>query len=289
MIRVADQAEGLRLIQGGRAYAPSRFARTGAAHSTRVIAVTSGKGGVGKTQVSANLGVSLARGGRRVLLLDADLGLASLDLALGVRPSSDLLTVVRGERDIEDVICEGPAGVHLLPACPGRYEMANLGPRERSQLANAVDELKARYDVLVIDTGAGIGSTTVSFAGGADEVLLVVTPEPTSLRDAYAMAKVLHRRFGIERMGVIANGVHSELEGNGVFENIDAIVRRFLTLELRYLGAIPRDATVQRGCATGLPFVLGAPDGSAARALSAIVQRLDFERGPGGGPRRAAS
>jgi flagellar biosynthesis protein FlhG len=287
MMRVADQAEGLRLIQGGRAYAPGRQGR--AEQRTRVIAVTSGKGGVGKTQVSANLGVSLAQSGKKVLLLDADLGLASLDLALGVRPSSDLLTVIRGEQEIEDVICEGPAGVHLLPACPGRYEMANLGPRERSLLSNAVDEIASRYDVLIIDTGAGIGSTTVSFAGGADEVLLVVTPEPTSLRDAYAMAKVLHRRFGLERIGVIANAVHSELEGNGVFENIDAIVKRFLTLELRYLGAIPRDPSVQRGCATGLPFVIGTPNGSATRALGAILQRLHTDRGPGGGPRRVAS
>lgn len=274
MARLSDQAEGLRLIRGGKTYATGRKKPVGA--RARTIAVTSGKGGVGKTQIAANLAVTLAGTGERVLLLDADLGLASLDLALGVRPSSDLLSVVRGERRIQDVLCEAPGGVDLLPACPGRYEMANLGPRERTLLANAVDDAAHDYDTVVIDTGAGIGSTTVSFAGAADEVILVVTPDPTSLRDAYAMAKVLHRRFGVRRIDVVANSVTSEVEAAAVFERLDAIVQQFLALELRYLGGVPRDRTVQQACADGHPFVLGAPQSAAARATRALAKRLEL-------------
>ncbi|MBI2896004.1 MAG: MinD/ParA family protein [Deltaproteobacteria bacterium] len=279
MIRFANQADGLRAArgEGARVYRLHRASSS----PTRTIAVTSGKGGVGKTQIAANLAVGLAQKGLKVVLLDADLGLASLDLALGLKPQFDLRSVLDGEKNIDEILLEGPAGVHLVPACPGRYEMANLNGTERAALANAVDEVAKKFDVLVIDTGAGIGGNAVTFASAADDVLLVTTPDPTAVRDAYAMAKVLNRRSGLERIHLVSNQVASEAEGLELHSRLDAIVRRFLTLELGYLGCIPRDESVRQACAAGEPFVLRSPSSVAARATEGLVRRL----GPGASPR----
>jgi len=254
---------------------PKRFAL----QTTRTIAVTSGKGGVGKTQISANMAVLFAQQGLRVLLLDADLGLAGLDLVLGVRPHSDLLAVVRGDSTIENILAEGPLGIQLLPACPGRYEMANMSTAERERLTSALLEFAVDYDVLIIDTGAGIGSVSVGFAGIANEVVLVATPEPTSLRDAYAMAKVLHRRSGVDHIHLIANKVSEEANGLEVYERLQEITRRFLTLDMSYLGCVPRDASVTRAVASGEPYVLRSPQSPAARALTSLVRRLSNPKG----------
>jgi flagellar biosynthesis protein FlhG len=274
----SDQAEGIRLTrnEAGLGRPPSKLLPT----TTRTIAVTSGKGGVGKTQISANLAVSLAQKGRRVLLLDADVGLASLDLAFGVRPRADLLSVLRGQSRVEDILIDTPSGVQLLPACPGRYEMANMTGSERERLMAVLRQLAARYDVWLIDTGAGIGSNSVGFAAAAEEVVMVATPDPSSLRDAYAMAKVLHRRCGIDRISLVANQVAEESEGIEVFERLDNIVRRFLSLEIDYLGSVPRDESVVRAVARGEPYVLGAPRSRAALAMVALARKLAPARNP---------
>lgn len=272
----SDQAAGLRLVRS-----PSeeeqrvlRFRRRGGGGPCRSFAVTSGKGGVGKTQFAANLGVSFAKRGLRVLMLDADVGLASLDLALGIKPHDDLRAVVRGDVEIEEVLCEGPENIHLVPACPGRYDMANMTDSERARLQTAVDELALEYDVLIVDTGAGIGSSAVSFAASADEVLLVVTPDPTSLRDAYAMAKVLHRRSGVDRVNVVCNQVTSDAQGLEVFERLEQIIRRFMSLHVEYVGCIPMHSSVREAVANGLPYVLGTPKGQPARAVQSIARRV---------------
>ncbi len=268
-----DQAAGLRSL-GGKEEPMWKSGPRTVFGRTPTFAVTSGKGGVGKTQMAANLSVAMAREGLRVLMLDADLGLASLDLALGLRPERDLRDVVRGDCPIEQVVLRGPCEVHLVPACPGRYDMANLGSVERRRLVSEVSRLAERFDVLVVDTGAGIGSNAVAFAASADEVLLVVTPDPSSLRDAYAMAKVLHRRGGVDRVQVVANQVRSEAEGFALFERLEGIVRQFLSLRLEYLGSVPRDEAVRGAVASGEPFVLGAEETAAARAVEAIARRL---------------
>lgn len=278
MLKLSDQADGLRLTrsQSASERPPAILAPNG----TRTIAVTSGKGGVGKTQLSANLAVLMAQQGQRVLLLDADLGLASLDLAFGVRPNVDMLSVMRGQCTVEDVLVETAAGVQLLPACPGRFEMANLSNIEHARLMSLVRGLSTRFDVWVIDTGAGIGSNSVSFAAAADEVVLVATPEPTSLRDAYAMAKVLHRRSGVVRISLVANQVANETEGIEVYERLQAIVSRFLSLNLSYLGSVPRDEAIVRGVARGEPCVLNSPRSPASRALAKLCRRLIAQAGP---------
>ncbi|MFT5353264.1 MAG: flagellar biosynthesis protein FlhG [Polyangiales bacterium] len=272
----SDQAAGLRLVRS-----PSeedqrvlRFRRKGHGGPCRSFAVTSGKGGVGKTQFAANLAVAFAKRGLRVLMLDADVGLASLDLALGVKPHDDLRAVVRGDVEIEEILCEGPEDIHLVPACPGRYDMANMTDAERARLQTAVDELATEYDVLITDTGAGIGSSAVSFAASADEVLLVVTPDPTSLRDAYAMAKVLHRRSGVDRVSVVCNQVTSDAQGLEVFERLEQIVRRFMSLHVEYVGCIPMHSSVREAVADGMPYVIRAPQGQPARAVRSIARRV---------------
>jgi flagellar biosynthesis protein FlhG len=272
MLRTSDQADGLRVARDSRA--PQLRPLRSTIDTARSIAVTSGKGGVGKTQLSANLALALGKRGQKVLLLDADLGLASLDLALGIHPHADLLSVVRGERNIDDILVEAAHGVQLVPACPGRYEMANLGTAEREKLRAVIEDLARRFDVLVIDTGAGIGANSVGFASLASEVLLVTTPDPTSLRDAYAMAKVLNKRAGVDSIALVANQVPSEAGGLEVYERLLGIAQRFLSLELRYLGCIPKDETVARAVASGHPYVIGAPHSKAARALESLVERL---------------
>lgn len=276
MLRLADQAAGLRNKggnRGGRVVQLHRAAKAG----TRTIAVTSGKGGVGKTTVSANLAIALASSGRSVLLLDADLGLASLDLALGVAPEQDLRSVLDGQKTVEQIIVDGPGGVKLIPACPGRYDMANLSQRERTVLTQAVSEAATAFDVLIIDTGAGIGSNAVSFASGADDVLLVTTPDPTALRDAYAMAKVLNRRSGVDRVQLVSNQVSSEHEGAELHEQLRRIAKQFLSLELSYLGCLLRDSSVREGVVAGSPFMLSAPESIAARCMRGLARRLTGE------------
>ena len=272
MIYVPDQAAGLR---ANNVIPLRKRAFRGPAWT---LAVTSGKGGVGKTQIAANIGVALARRGLQVLMLDADLGLASLDLALGLQPRTDLLAVVRGEATIDEIAVDGPMGLKLLPACPGRYAMANLDPGQRSRLIQAVHEAAQAYDVLLIDTGAGIGSTSVYFASAADEVLLVSTPDPTAIRDAYAMAKVLHRRCGVDRIKLVSNQVGNALAGAELHARLDEIVTRFLALELDYLGYVPWDKEVIRSARRGRPLVLSAPTSPASRAVAALAARLREQR-----------
>ncbi|MEM6954261.1 MAG: MinD/ParA family protein [Myxococcota bacterium] len=268
------QAAGLRVVRKPEESPVLRFRRRDLQLGCVSFAITSGKGGVGKTQLSANLGVCFAQRGLRVLMLDADVGLASLDLALGIKPHDDLRAVIRGEAKVQDVLCEGPAGVHIVPACPGRYDMANMSTEERGRLQSAVQDLARGYDVLLVDTGAGIGSNAVAFAGGADEAVLVVTPDPTSLRDAYAMAKVLHRRSGIDQIRVVANQVHSDAEGAEIFDRLNEIVQRFMTLQLVFLGSIAMHAAVRSAVVDGTPYVLAQPESLPARAVQAIARRL---------------
>jgi flagellar biosynthesis protein FlhG len=269
MIRVEDQAQGLRVRFEGEER--TRRTRGGA---TWTVAVTSGKGGVGKTQVSANLAVGLAQQGLRVLLLDADLGLASLDLALGARPRADLVEVVRGEATLGDVLVPVARGLDLVPACPGRYEMANLDASSRDRLSDLVRELAESYDVLLIDTGAGIGASTIAFAAEADEVILVATPDPSSLRDAYAMAKVLQVRADVRRLHLVANLVGSTREGLELRDRLQSIVDRFFVLDLELAASIPNDREVVEANRAGHPVILGAPESSGARALQALAHRI---------------
>jgi flagellar biosynthesis protein FlhG len=240
----------------------------------RVVAVTSGKGGVGKTQIAANLAVLGARGGKRVLVIDADLGLANIEVILGVRPERHLGHLLVEGTSLDDVLCMGPHGLALLPAGTGVQALTSLSDGEKRRLIERMDEIEERFDVVIIDTGAGIGDNVCFFAGAAQEVALVVSPEPTSIIDAYAVIKVLSEDVGVTRFGVIVNPVIDERAARDVFPKLTGVAGRFLRAKLRLLGYVPRDENVYRAVMDRRPVADAFPDAPASRALAEVAARL---------------
>lgn len=246
-----------------------------AMHPVQVIAVTSGKGGVGKTNVSVNLALALAELGRRVLLLDADLGLANIDVLLGLSPKRTLADVIAGDCDLVDVLLQGPGGIRIAPAASGTQSMAQLSPMQHAGLIQAFSELGDNIDVLIVDTAAGISDSVVSFVRAAQEVLVVVTDEPTSITDAYAMIKLLNRDYGMSRFRVLANQVHTPQEGRNLFAKLSKVTDRFLDVALQYVGAIPYDEAVRKSVQKQRAVYDAFPRAKSSLAFRAIAQKVD--------------
>lgn len=244
-------------------------------HSVQVIAVTGGKGGVGKTNISVNLALALAELGRRVVLMDADLGLANVDVQLGLRPKSTLADVLAGNCDLRDVLVPGPGGIRIVPAASGAADMVNLGPREHAGLIQAFSEIGDDLDVLLVDTAAGIGDSVVSFVRAAQEVIVVVCDEPTSITDAYALIKLLNRDHGVTRFRVLANMVHSPQEGHNVFNKLVQVTDRFLEVALQYVGAVPYDESVRKAAQKQRAMYEVFPRCKAALAIRSIARKVD--------------
>ncbi len=240
----------------------------------RVIAISSGKGGVGKTSIAANLCLALAERGKRVLAMDADLGLANLDICFGLTPDLSLLDLFDGDAKIDEVLCECPGGVTLLPGCSGRYDLANLTDKERYSLFEAIDSVEKDFDVLVLDTGAGIGSNAVSFAAASSEVIVVANPEPTSLADSYAFMKVASQEFGVRRFQIVANMVLNTKEAEDVYERLANLTDRFLNAGVELLGYVPKDSAVRKAVKTKTPLLIGSPDAPASRCIKRIASKL---------------
>lgn len=244
-------------------------------HPVQVIAVTGGKGGVGKTNVSVNLSLALAELGRRVVLMDADLGLANVDVQLGLRPKATLADVLAGSCDLREVMINGPGGIRIVPAASGAAEMVNLGPREHAGLIQAFSDIGDDLDILVVDTAAGIGDSVVSFVRAAQEVIVVVCDEPTSITDAYALIKLLNRDHGVSRFRVLASMVHSPQEGHNVFNKLVQVTDRFLEVTLQYVGAIPYDESVRKAAQRQRAIFDCFPRSKAALAFRAIARKVD--------------
>ena len=240
----------------------------------RIVAVASGKGGVGKTSLTANLAVALARAGQRVCVLDADLGLANLDVVLGLSPKVSLLHVLRGERRLADVIVEGPAGIRIIPAASGFEELTALAPSERLRLLEEVDALDGSLDVLLVDTAAGISSNVLYFTAAAAEALIVITPEPTALTDAYALVKVLAARHGRREFLVVVNMAAGPADAEAAFARLARVAERFLRVRLEYHGYVPYDDALPRAVRQQQPVVLAAPGTPASLALVELARRL---------------
>ncbi len=241
---------------------------------TRVISFTSGKGGVGKTHTVVNTAISLASDGHSVLVLDADLGLANVDVLAGVSPRGTLHDVLKGRCSLDDILVQGPGGIVIIPAASGIEEVSSLTAAEKLLLMTEVERIAHHYDYLLIDTPAGIGSDVMYFNSAASEVVCVITGEPTSLTDSYALMKVLYSSYGEKCFWVVVNDVPSESEAQVAFSSLANAVQKFLRVETKMLGWIQSDTTVRQSVMDRRPIALEYPSSKAAMKISEIARRL---------------
>jgi flagellar biosynthesis protein FlhG len=264
---------------------PEFSARSPVTRPVQVIAVTGGKGGTGKTSIAVNLATALAQSGRNTLLLDGDLGLANVDVQLGLTPRCTLEHVLRGERTLQEVILETATGLRVVPAASGIARMAALAPGEQVTLIEAFNSLPAHPDVLVIDTAAGIAPPVLHFCQAAQHVLIVLRDEPTALTDAYAMVKILSRNHGVRRFRVLANMIRRAGQGEAAFRRLQRVTDRYLDVLLEYVGEIPEDASLQRAVQAQRSVIEAFPESQAARAFRRLARTTDgwgLPEGPSG-------
>jgi len=245
-----------------------------AAHQAQVIAVTGGKGGVGKTNVSVNLAAALAQSGRRVVLMDADLGLANVDVLLGLRPKKNIKNLLAGECGLSDIMVSAGERFKIVPASSGTQSLVGLSAHEHAELIHAFAEIAEDIDVLIVDTAAGISDSVVSFVRAAQEALVVVCDEPTSITDAYALIKLLNRDSSLSRFRVLANMVRSEQEGRNVFAKLTTVTDRFLDVTLQYVGSIPYDESVRKAVQKQQPVFRAFPRSKSALAFAQLATKV---------------
>ena len=256
---IEDQASSLRRMNQSRLI--------------KVIAVTGGKGGVGKTNVTLNTAISLAQQGKRVMVLDADLGLANVDVLLGLRVEKNLSHVLSGECTLDEVLVEGPYGIKIAPASSGSQSMTELTPTEHAGLIRAFSELQSQIDVLIVDTAAGISDMVLSFSKASQDIIMVVCDEPTSLTDAYALIKILNKEHGIFRFKIVANMVRSIREGDELFSKLTKVTNRFLDVALELVAVIPFDENVRKSVRKQKAIVEAFPTSPAALAIRRLAKK----------------
>ncbi len=241
----------------------------------RVIAIASGKGGVGKTNLSVNLGVAMAKIGRQVALLDADMGLANVDVLLGIRPQFNLSHVLTGEKSLADIMLEGPAGMKVIPASSGIQKMSDLSNVEQGAIIHAFSEMDDNLDVLIIDTAAGISPSVVNFARASQELIIVVCDEPTSLTDAYAFIKLLNRDYGVNHFHVLCNMVKSMQQGQALFNKLTKVTDSYLDVTLQFSGAIPYDEDLRKSVQKQNAVIEAYPNSKVSKAITDVARRID--------------
>ncbi|MBC7983807.1 MAG: P-loop NTPase [Candidatus Obscuribacterales bacterium] len=246
-----------------------------ATRPVQTIAVTGGKGGVGKTCVAVNLATSCAAAGRRVLLLDGDLGLANVDVFLGLSPRYTLAHVLAGEHTLEEVIVDAPQGFRVVPAASGIANMANMGVAEHFGLVQAFSTLAQGLDMLIVDTAAGISHSVTQFSQAAQHVLVVICDEPASLTDAYALIKVLSRNHGVTRFRILANMTSTPGQGAALFDKFQRVTGRFLDVTVEYVGEIPDDSYMRRAIREQRPVVECYPGSPSGRAFKNLALKAD--------------
>ncbi len=255
---VVDQASGLRRqVQSG---------------PVQTIAITGGKGGIGKTNIAINLAFAFSRMNRDVMLMDADLGLANVDVLLGLNTVYDLSHVIAGEQSLDDILVEGPGDIKIIPGASGVSDMADLSSAQHASLIRAFGELAQPLDVLIVDTAAGISSSVISFTKACQDVVVTVCDEPTSITDAYALIKLLSQEHGIRRFRIIANMVRNRAHGEELFLRICRVTDRFLDVGLEFAGSVPFDDYLRKAVQQQQVVLEAYPGSGAAQALSRLAE-----------------
>ena len=241
---------------------------------TRVIAITSGKGGVGKTNIVANLGLALSRLGEKVLMLDADLGLGNLDVLLGLAPKYNLSHVISGEKSMQEIILKGPGNVEILPASSGIQDLTQLSKQQKIQILTELDLLIDSFDVLLIDTAAGISTNVLDFNATAQEIIVVVSPEPTSLTDAYALMKVLSMKYSEKHCKLLINQAASDQEGREIYRQFNLVAERFLDISVNYFGCVLFDEKVTKSVRRQQLILELYPDSPASKCFCKLAKKV---------------
>jgi flagellar biosynthesis protein FlhG len=241
---------------------------------TQIIGVASGKGGVGKTTVSVNLAVKLASLGKKVMIFDADLGLANAQLALGIRTPYNFSHVLSGEKTLSEVIVEGPSGVKLVPGASGIQRMAALGAQETASIIQVFSEIEDDLDYLIVDVAAGLSDAVMAFMCACQHRIVVVKNEPYSIADAYSTIKVMMQEYKLDRIHLLPNGVESQREGERLFKSINTVVQNFLDGQIKYLHSISADSAVMRAMKASQPLVNYAPASIAAREIGELSEKV---------------
>lgn len=246
--------------------------------SARVLTVTSGKGGVGKSNVSINLGIQLQKMGKKVLILDADFGLANIEVLFGAIPKYTLRDVIEGKKSLQDAVTKGPMDIQFISGGTGVEGMANLDKVQLTNLLRSVPKLDEMADVIIIDTGAGISDSVLEFVAAGSEVLLVSTPEPTSLTDAYSLLKSLYHYQGFSskdtKIRLIANRVSSVIEGKNLHTKLNIVSEKFLGLSLDYLGYVPMDDQLVKAVMSQTPVTICYPKARSSKAFEKLAMDL---------------
>lgn len=251
--------------------------------NTRVMAITSGKGGVGKTNIVANLGFALSQLGKKVLILDADLGLGNLDILLGLAPKYNLSHAITGAKTISEIMIEGPGKIKILPAPSGIQELSDLTDQQKARMLTDLDLLIDSVDLFLIDTGAGISSNVMHFNSSAQEILVVVSPEPTSITDAYALMKVLSLDYSRKHFKLVVNLATTSKEATEVYRQLEMVADRFLDIKIEYMGHVLIDENVKRGVRLQKVVSEIHPDTKASRCFASLAKKI-FESRPSNSP-----
>lgn len=269
-----DQADKLRQLVQQKSSAPRKVAR--------VITVTSGKGGVGKSSLSVNLAIQFSRMGKKVIVFDADFGLANIEIMLGIRPQYNLADLMFRGKNLEDIITEGPEGIGFISGGSGIQELTMLSREQIIYLTQKLFQLDKLADIIIIDTGAGIADSVMEFVAASSEVLLVVTPEPTSITDAYALLKTLNRKSDFSakntKIKMIANRTTRDSEGLELFDKLAIVSEKFLNIPIEYLGAVPQDANVSKAVIQQKPVSVLYQNTNASKAITQLSDKLNDEK-----------